>query len=143
MSTPLRHAYAVSGSISDLLPKGFIDAPGTATFSDGTTAAAHSEVITPQPDGSTKITWSGFAITAQPASSASISVIRWGRAAIARVSCVSRRGRVGPLLPRLAGSGGGVQGERIGGPKGAENGVLPLASLAAWALDRAHRRPAP
>ncbi len=74
VSTPLRHAYAVSGSISDLLPKGFIYAPGTATFSDGTTAAAHSEVITPQPDGSTKITWSGFAITAQPASSASISV---------------------------------------------------------------------
>ena len=43
----------------------------------------------------------------------------------------------------IEGSCGCMEGERIGWPKVIENVVLTLASLAAWALDRTLRRPAP
>ncbi len=74
ISTPLHHAATVTGSLVDYLPKGFMYTPGSATFSDGTTAGSHAEVITALADGRTQITWSGFSLTTQPRSSRSISV---------------------------------------------------------------------
>lgn len=74
ISTSFHHPYTETGTVVDILPKGFSYTAGAATFSDGTTPASHNETITPLPDGRTMITWSSVTLTAPARSSASVYV---------------------------------------------------------------------